>query len=324
MTRRITLLASLPIVIALSAADFNNAQARAKDPSSDLVRIEELWQQPSNIAAEDVFHGPWGDAAAPDPAATYRFLRLKRSGVSPGITVVDPLSREWSIQQASHDVRSAEERIEVVLSRVLSAIGYHQPPVYFLPSFTLADTFGVRTEPGGRFRLDLPSLKERGEWSWQQNPFVGMTPYQGLLVILMMFNSSDLKNANNTLYAASDGDAGRWFVVRDLGMALGGTGRIWPRRGDPDVFDRHQFITGLQDGFVSFEYHGFHEELIRRRITPDDVRWASELLAGLSARQWRDAFRAGGYDAAVGERFIRRLHEKIEQGRTLGRPKTER
>src|SRR6188474_2823839 len=117
MTRRITLLASLPIVIALVATDFNNAQARAKDPSSDPVRIRELWQQPSNIAAQDVFHGPWGDAAAPDPAATYRFLRLKRSGVNPGLTVIDPLSREWSIKQTSHDDRSTEERIEVVLSR---------------------------------------------------------------------------------------------------------------------------------------------------------------------------------------------------------------
>jgi hypothetical protein len=73
----------------------------------------------------------------------------------------------------------------------------------------------------------------------------------------------------------------------------------------------------VKDGFVEFEYHGFHEELIRNRITPADVRWASDLLGQLSERQWRDAFRAGGYDARTSDRFIRRLREKIDQGRTL-------
>ena len=296
----------------------------APTPTGAQARLEELWQPPIDLADRDLFYGPWGREHAPDPQAVYTFVKPKLTGTNPGMTVRDSRGRKWNVKQTPHDGSAPEGPIEVVVSRVLSAIGYHQPPVYMLGSFTLADTFGTRTEAGGRFRLDHPSLKERGEWSWQQNPFVGLTPYQGLLVILMMFNSSDLKNANNSLYAVGDGDAGRWVVVRDLGMALGGTGRIWPRRGDPDIFDRHQFITGLQDGFVSFEYHGFHEELISRRITPDDVRWASELLAGLSERQWRDAFRAGGYDAGVGERFIRRLHEKIEQGLTLGRTKTER
>src|SRR5437762_5655586 len=60
-----------------------------------------------------------------------------------------------------------------------------------------------------------------------QNPFVGTRPYQGLLVILLMFNSSDLKNTNNTLYEV--GDAIRhWYVVRDLGAALGETARLMP------------------------------------------------------------------------------------------------
>jgi hypothetical protein len=37
----------------------------------------------------------------------------------------------------------------------------------------------------------------------------------------------------------------------------------------------------------------------------------------LSPEQWRDAFRAGGFEPAVAERFIRRIHEKIEQGKRL-------
>src|SRR6185295_11449092 len=109
-----------------------------------------------------------------------------------------------------------------------------QPPVYYLRSFKMRDKSGVHMVWGGRFRLDLPALDDQGEWSWQQNPFVGQRPYQGLLVILLMFNSSDLKNSNNTLYAykAPDRSVSQWYVVRDLGDALGRTGRISPRRND--------------------------------------------------------------------------------------------
>jgi hypothetical protein len=71
--------------------------------------------------------------------------------------------------------------------------------VYFLPSFTLVDEAGRHTGPGGRLRLQDPALKNRGEWSWDQNPFVGTLAYQGL-VIVVLFNSADLKNENNPLY----------------------------------------------------------------------------------------------------------------------------
>jgi len=52
-------------------------------------------------------------------------------------------------------------------------------------------------------------------------------------------------------------------------------------------------------------------------MTPDDVQWASALLAQLSDRQWRDAFGAGGYQPAVADRFIRKLREKVAQGRSI-------
>jgi hypothetical protein len=136
----------------------------------------------------------------------------------------------------------------------------------------------------------------------------------------MMFDSSDLKNDNNTLYEVRTPhqNALRWYVVRDLGTALGETGRLAPARGDVDYFERHPFITGVKDGFVQFSYHGWHQELFKRRITPRDVRWASAVMAGLTDRQWADAFRAGGYAPTVAARFTRRLKEKIADGQRLG------
>ena len=286
---------------------------------ADQADISELWVRPVDIARQDLFYGPWGREHAPKSGGTYRFVRPKTGGGNPGMTVVDPQGRKWSVKQAHHDpARKPEGPVEVVVSRILSAVGYHQPPVYYLPAFTLRDTFGERTEPGGRFRLDHESLKDRGSWSWQQNPFVGTRPYNGLLVILMMLNSSDLENSNNTLYQVRVGDyRQQWFVVRDLGIGLGLTGKVSPPRGDIEAFEEHGFIEGIENGYVNFDYAGYHEELIRRRITPEDVRWAGELLGELSYRQWRDAFRAGGYHEQTARRFIARLQLKVTVARNL-------
>jgi hypothetical protein len=298
------------------------------------VNMAELWQDPVDLPTRNLYDGAWGRDRAPDPTAVYHYVKRKEQGTNPGITVVDPKNHEWHVKQPPHTDEGAEGPIEVTLSRILWAVGYHQAPEYFLPQFALADEVGgqpgeasyvTRMEPGGRFRLEDGSLKKLGIWSWQQNPFVGTQPYQGLLVILLIFNSSDIKNDNNTLYevkrpppnpAEANGPK-TWYVVRDLGTALGETGRLHPHRGDPDLFEKHRFVTGIEDGFVKFEYHGWHQELIKRRITTADVHWACELLSRLSDSQWADAFRAGGYEPALAQRFITKVHQKIREGLDL-------
>ncbi len=296
------------------------------------MNLAELWQEPTDLASRDLYAGAWGSDRAPDPTVVYHYVKRKQEGTNPGVTVVDPLKREWHIKQPPKNAQGAEGPIEVTLSRLLWAVGYHQPPEYFLEQFTMADdnqaqpgeaTPTTHIEPGGRFRLEDGSIKKLGTWSWEQNPFVNSQPYQGLLVILMMFNSSDIKNDNNTLYEVhkppSGDDAGvkTWYVVRDLGTALGETGRLAPHRGNPDLFDKLGFVTRVEHGFVKFDYHGWHQDLVKDRITPADVRWACELLSRLNDRQWADAFRAGGYEPALAQRFITRAHQKIRQGLQL-------
>jgi hypothetical protein len=176
----------------------------------------------------------------------------------------------------------------------------------------------MHTEPGGRFRLKHDALKDAGAWKWEDNPFIGSRPYQGLLVLMMMFNSTDLKNSNNTLYERKRGDlVDLWYVVRDTGAALGDTDRLAPRKGHVEAFERHPFILGVNNGYVDFAYNGWYKTFVRDRITPADVAWASGMLAQLSDRQWRDAFRAGGYEPATAGRFIRKLQEKVDQGRDM-------
>ena len=278
-----------------------------------------LWVEPTDLAQRDLFYGPWGADNAPDPNGVYQLVERKHTGVNLGMTVKDDKGREWSVKQPFPGGLDSEAPVEVVVSRLLSAVGYHQPPVYFLPAFTLQDDFGKKVEVGGRFRLKNPSLKETGSWKWDDNPFVGSKPYEGLIVLLMMFNSTDLKNSNNSLYEYKDGDlVKQWYVARDVGSAFGDFNAISPRKNHADSFEKVPFLLGTNNGHVQFFYSSWYKNLVRDRITPEQVVWASELLGRLSDKQWADAFRAGGYQPEVANRFIAKLKSKIEEGRNIG------
>ena len=305
---------ALVCVVGLSAsARLETTQAPA---AADL---RELWIEPVDLATRDFFNGPWGAEYAPDPNDTYTFVAAKTTGINPGMTVRDSRGREWKVKQPPTTRRNAEGPIEVTLSRVLSGIGYHQPPVYFMPALQMSTGTTVAQSVGGRFRLTLPGVKSPTDWAWRDNPFIGTPPFQGLKVILLMFNSSDLKDSNNSLYedARPEATVRRWYVVRDLGTALGSTGRLAPVRGDPDVFEKLGFIKRIQNGFVEFHYNGRHQPVVDQCIRPSDVRWAATLLSRISDAQWNDAFRAGGFAPAVSARFIAKLKAKIREGLAL-------
>ena len=314
MRRHSNVLVALAATIALTTS----APAQSKwSPPPDARHT--LWEDPADVAKRDTYYGPWGTAHAPDPNGVYAFVRPKTGGTNPGVVVMDADGREWHVKQPIGGIRGDEGPVEVTLSRVLSAVGYHQPAVYYLPSFTMVDGSGRRTEPGGRFRLDDDHMKGRGSWSWTENPFAGTQPLHGLLAILMIFNGTDLKDSNNTLYEYRP-PAGRRelrYVVRDLGAALGETGRMEPRRNNIGLFEQSRFVDGLEDGFVKFDFHGRHQKLVRDRITTDDLLWACDLLGRLSDQQWADAFRAGGYSKDVAARYVTAIRGRLAEGRRV-------
>jgi len=315
---------SIAAAVVLGLCVTNRASLAQRSTAAPAAPLSALWEEPQDLATRNLYDGPWGRENAPDPSAVYRFLRPKRGGVNPGVIVQDPLGREWHVKQmARSSTHGAEGPVEVVLSRVLSAVGYHQPPVYYLPSFMMQTTEGgtAKSEPGGRFRLSDQRLKSLGAWSWVNNPFADTQELRGLLALLLTFNSSDLKSSNNTLYEVHDrGQVTQWFVVRDIGTALGETGRLAPHRNDAALLAKEPLIAGIANGFVKFNYHGLHKDILTNRITPDDVVWASGLLAQLSDRQWHDAFRAGGYEPDVADRFIRAIRARVAEGLHLAPP----
>jgi hypothetical protein len=272
--------------------------------------MSELWIEPADLASRDLFLGPGGRALAPRPNARYELDKRDTSGFSITFDLRDERGQEWSVKIGP------EAQTEVVSARLVWAMGYHEPPSYYVPKWTYA---GADTAPvHGRFRPKLKGMKQVDVWDWRANPFVGTRPLQGLKVLMMMLNSTDLKDLNNAIYALeppADG-VSRWFVAKDLGATLGETGVINPRRGWIEGFEKHGFITGVERGRVKFEFHGRHGEIFDD-IEPADVKWMCERLSRLSPSQWRDAFRAGGFDEAVSARFIARLQDKIGQGLAL-------
>lgn len=279
--------------------------------------MAQFWVEPADLAQRDLFLGPWGAEHAPDPNAEYRFDEKKKQGLlggfSPGYTVNGPGGIEWSAKQGP------EAQAEVTASRLVWALGFHQPPVYFLEKWVLVGGPSPGPQTRARFRPELEKLLDKvGEWGWQSNPFRATAPHRGLIVMMIMLNNSDLKPAQNAIYDLAEEREGarRWYVVRDLGHSFGETGMFRADRNDVVEFETEPFTKGVSDGKVKFNWSGFHKELVSD-LTPADVRWTCERLARLSDKQWEDAFRAGGYEPALAQRYIKRFKEKIAEGLAL-------
>jgi hypothetical protein len=309
-------ISSAVVTIALLTAACGGAVAiRAPEqrPTPDEMKV--LWSDPGS-EPRDLFWGIGGQKYAPKPDATFTFKSRDDLGFSSKYRVTDPDGVDWSAKLGP------EAQTEVVLSRVLWGLGYHQPPIYYLPSWKVDRDGEVRVESEARFRPKVKGLEEHKQyWWWQQNPFVGTHELNGLLVVLLMFNSTDLKNDNNSVYKLAKEKGvlegpDRWFAVRDLGASLGETGALYPRRNWLEGFEQHGFITAINGESVQFDYQGRHQELISM-IHPADVRWAAEHLARLTDGQWHDAFRAANYSEGDTERFLRKIKEKIADGLAL-------
>jgi len=276
-------------------------------------QLAQLWVSPAT--PRDLFYGVGGARLAPDPSAVYTVIDIKRSGFSRGHTVKDPHDREWSTKFPP------EAPTEVAASRILWAVGYHQPPIYYLAQWNAAHATSPNPQLPARFREktpDLHGLTAKDTWSYYQNPFVGTREMNGLLTLQAMIGNSDLKDQQNVVYVLEEPFEGvkRWYVARDLGQSFGRTGVLDAPRGDPDVFEQTPFIKGVEHGKVRFDYRGRHRVLFEN-ISPADVRWICERLRSLTDEQWHDAFRAGGFPSPVAERFIRRMKQKIDEGLAL-------
>ncbi len=295
-----------------------SAQVRARDGEGTIAPLEALWAHPSDIATRDLFLGSGGAELAPPADATFAWVSTDTTGYSPGFEVRDSAGRTWNVKLGP------EAQTEVAASRVLWAIGYHQPPTYYVESWDLSGGPGGRQGPS-RFRVDFDGASVAGDWSWEENPFVSTQPYRGLIVANILLNSWDWKTSNNKIYRGPG--AQERYVVRDLGASLGRTSPsrlLWvlpvPMRGfgqgsrnDIEGFEAQGFIKRVDVDGVDFDFDTIYAGIVGR-VRSDDVRWTAELLNRLSDQQWDDIFRAAGYGPDIRRRFIKKIKAKIAEG----------
>ncbi|HJU42658.1 MAG TPA: hypothetical protein VJ691_07570 [Vicinamibacterales bacterium] len=310
----------LIIVATLAAcAPPPHAQTKTSEPAADTA---ELWQEPVDLLQRDLFAGPGGAGLAPSQNTTFAFVSFKTTGTNPGYTVRDPSGRLWSVKLG------VEAQSEVTASRILWALGFHQPATYYLPEFTMDGLVGgVRKK--ARFRTDVDPWRPGGEWSWYENPFAGTQPFRGLVVAQLILNAWDLKTPNNRIYFSVDPSMrpSRQFMVRDVGSSLGaarqftffhrlGTRGFQGSKNDLEDFEQQGFITAVEGNRVRFDYRGVNQALVNT-LTVGDVVWTCELFARIPDGHWEAAFRAGNYTPPEAERYITKIKEKIAQGLAL-------
>jgi len=310
------------LVLATACAGQKVIKTTADDPNR--INVGELWLEPTDLESRNLFQGPGGTTLAPDPSARYEFIRADEAGYSKGYDVRDAQGTQWSVKLGP------EAQPEIVTSRVLWALGYHQPPIYLLPAWELV---GAQrgTQGIARFRRETPNQQVAGEWSWYQNPFVTTQPFKALVVANLMLNNWDWKTSNNRIYDVTDSDGAhhRFYVVRDLGASLGKT--TFPRllrwtpfrglgqgsRNDVEGFEQQAFIKGVDGQRVRFDYRGIHQRLVNT-LTVDDVVFTARLMSRISDQQWSDAFRAAAYREPDQVRYIAKIKAKIREGLALG------
>jgi hypothetical protein len=287
------------------------AMRRTTSAPPSEAELEQLWSDPTDLTSRDLYYGPGGKGAGPVITGKLKIKSFDPSGNSVGYNVFDAEGREWKVKIG------VEAMPEIVASRLLWAIGFHQPAMYLVPNLQLD---GGRPEDSGtpaRLRAEH-GYKTEGDWSWHQNPYVGTRELKGLLVAQLILNNWDIKGTQNRIYLLNEKAAPprRRYVVQDLGAALGRT--AWPTgtRGSIDDFESQSLIRRVTNGRIEFDYHARHNELFKD-ITPADVIWVSRLFARLSDQQWQDAFRAAGYPESLSARFIAKLKAKVREGLAL-------
>jgi hypothetical protein len=316
-------IAALSCAVAVGAPACARALTRVPIVQGQPASLAELWQEPPDLTTRDLFHGAGGPELAPAEGSTFSFLAEDSSGWSPGFDVRSADDLDWSVKLGP------EAQSEVASSRILWAVGFHQPPTYYVQRWSMTGAMQGPQEPG-RFRPALKQQEAIADWSWYENPFVGTREFGGLIVTNLILNSWDWKTSNNKVYRLSQSTNGvsRWFIVRDLGASLGETTYPailkWFRlrgfgqgtRNDLPGFEAQGFITSIDGDDLEFDYSGIYRDVVDS-VTPADVLWACQRLSRLSDRQWNDAFRAAAYNPEQTARYVAKIRLKIAQGLTL-------
>ena len=159
--------AALAVMLTTSACGgrAGGIQTAVGSPAPAPDTLAQLWVEPGD-APRDLFWGAGGQSLAPTTSAPFEVEARDDAGFSVSYDVKSPDGVRWSAKIGP------EAQTEVVVSRILWGLGYHQPPVYYLPSWIAAGPRETRRESEARFRPKLPALSAGESWKWADNPFL--------------------------------------------------------------------------------------------------------------------------------------------------------
>jgi hypothetical protein len=310
-------------------------QARTnKTPQATVTEKEGpavLWRDPKDIETRDLYYGPGGKVH--EPRGTFTFEKEDMNGSSPKFEIVDEDGVKWKVKMG------IEARPETVAARLVWAVGYFANEDYFMP--VLHVDHMPRLHRGGnhvtrdgavhdvRLKRHLKDEKKIGLWQWRSNPFTGTRELYGLRVLMAVINNWDLKDENNSLYQTRGDSPELRYMVSDLGASFGTTGLDRVSKGNLQAYTHSKWINSVSQEYVNFnvpsaptvDHIFWMSEMVRRfnlvwigrGIPRSDAKWMGNLLARLSSRQIRDAFRAAGYSAAEVEAFSQIVERRIQE-----------
>src|SRR5690349_14786281 len=128
MLSRFAVSAVLCLALASCAGRTGAVRHAAQVAAPGPRELAELWIDPGS-EPRDLFWGVGGEQLAPAAADSYRLDSRRDSGFSISYDVTASDGTGWSVKVGP------EAQTEVVMSRLLWGLGYHQPPVYFLSSW---------------------------------------------------------------------------------------------------------------------------------------------------------------------------------------------
>ena len=329
-----TLIVSAVVLIvgfstALSKTGSNKSSPPKKADGGEGPAV--LWREPVDIATRDLYYGPGGKGH--EPHGTFTYEGLDTHGSNPKFDVVDQDGVRWRVK-VGREVHS-----ETAATRIVWAIGYFANEDYYLPELRVENMPQLywRGAPVGskgvvksvRMKRRLKDEKKLGFWPWADNPFKDTREWYGLRVLMAVINNWDLKDMNNSVYQVRAPVTEQHYVVSDVGASFGPRGWTWAPGGNLKAYANSPWMKSSSGDSVDFNVPGApgwpnmlnmaisvpHMRMgwLGRKIPIADARWMGQLLAKLSPKQIRDAFRAAGYSPEEVEGYSEALQKRIEE-----------
>ncbi|HEY8561680.1 MAG TPA: hypothetical protein VIL74_14995 [Pyrinomonadaceae bacterium] len=298
---------AISLAVAVFAVSGFSQNADPAGATNDVKRI--MWES-VNVSERDLYLGPGGAQMQPDMKKSV-FLGRQDGGTQLKYRLKDAAGREWVVKVGR------ETQPETAATRLLWAIGYRTEINYLLPRLeirTIGNYKNVRLEA----RPD--NIKRLEKWSWTDNPFAGTNEFEGLKIMMAMFNNWDIKDENTAVL--KDGDA-HYYIISDLGATFGklpeeSGGKSGRTVNKPEHYAEAKFIRQVRDGMIELDYRGKADNIIKG-VKVEHGRWLADLLLQLSDRQIEDAFRAANYEPEdvklLAQAFKARIKELDEAAR---------